>query len=66
MSERFSHSFMADELDKLVYSKTVWLADFSQGHKKRPDHEIETRRRELDVLRQAAGDYRQAAERRDG
>jgi hypothetical protein len=52
---------MADELDKLVYSKTTWLGDFAQGAKKRPDHEIEVKRRELAVLRQAAEDYRRAA-----
>lgn len=63
MSERFHSSYMADEMDKLVYSKTVWLADFSQGPKKRPDHEIEIKQRELAVLRQAAADYRAAADR---
>lgn len=60
---RFTHAEMADDLDKLVYGKTCWLADFGGGRKKRPDHEIETKRRELAVLRQATADYRAAAER---
>lgn len=66
MTERHPHTFMADEFDKLVFSKASWLADLSQGQKKRPDHEIEIKRRELSVLRQAAEDYRQAAERKTG
>lgn len=63
MSERISSAEMAYELDKMVYGKTCWLANFSQGSKKRPDHEIEHRRRELDVLRQAAFEYRASAEK---
>lgn len=62
--DAFSHAEMAAELDKLVYAKATWLADFAQGPKKRPDHEIEVRRRELAVLKQAAGDYHAASERR--
>lgn len=50
---------MAFELDKLVYAKATWLADFAQGRNKRPDHEIEIKRREFDVLQQAAADYHQ-------
>lgn len=64
MTDRLSHEVMADEFDKLVYGKTCWLADFTHGHRKRPDHEIETKQRELAVLKQAAGDYRAAAQRR--
>lgn len=63
MSDRVPHDQMAYELDKLVYGKTCWLADFASGRKRRPDHEVETKRRELTVLRQAAADYRAAAER---
>lgn len=63
MPERMDHEFMADEMDKIVYSKSTWLATFDHGPKKRPDHEIETKRRELEVLKQAASDYRAAAQR---
>jgi hypothetical protein len=63
MTERLSHADMAFELDKLVYSKTVWLADYAQGPRRRPEHEADVKRRELAVLRQAADDYRRAAER---
>jgi len=63
MSERIPSLDMADELDRMIYGKTVWLADFSEGKKKRPDHEIEHKRRELAVLRQAAHEYRASADR---
>jgi len=63
VSERIPSAVMADELDKMIYGKTCWLSDFAQGPKKRPDHEIEYRRRELDVLRQAAHEYRASAEK---
>lgn len=66
MTERFTHAEMAEEMDKLVYAKATWLADFGQGQKKRPEWEVTIRRRELAVLKQAAGDYHAAAERRTG
>jgi len=48
---------MALELSKLVYSKTEWLANFSEGRNKRPDFEISQRRRELECLTQARDSY---------
>lgn len=54
---------MADEIDLMIYSKATWLADFAQGRNKRPDHEIEQKQRELDVLKQAAHEYRASADR---
>lgn len=63
MSDRIPSIDMADELDKMVYGKTCWLSDFAQGPRKRPDHDIEYKRRELDVLRQAAFEYRASAEK---
>lgn len=63
MSERIPSLEMADHFDKLIYGKLCWLADFSQGHKKRPDHEIVDKRRDLEVLRQAASEYRASAEK---
>lgn len=62
--ERFTHAEMAEELEKLLWSKATWLADFEDGKVKRPDWEIEIRRREHAVLKQAAADYRHAAQRR--
>lgn len=64
MRDDITHSFMADEIDKLVYGKVSWLAEFTEGRNKRPDHEIEAKSRELEVLRKAAADYRRAAERK--
>lgn len=63
MSERIASLDMADEFDRMIYGKSCWLADFSHGPKKRPDHEIEHKRRELAVLKQAAFEYRASAER---
>lgn len=63
MPERFTHAEMAHEMDRMAHSKYGWLSTFSTGKKKRPDHEIETQRHHLAVLRQAAADYRNAAER---
>jgi hypothetical protein len=62
--DRFTHAEMAEELEKLLWSKATWLADFEGGKAKRPDWEIEIRRREHAVLQQAAADYRNAADRR--
>jgi hypothetical protein len=54
---------MAEEIGKMVWSKRTWLDTFSSGSNRRPDHEIETRSRELAVLQQAEADYEAAAER---
>lgn len=61
--DRLSHNDMVHGLDSLAQSKADWLSTFSDGKKKRPDHEIETQRQHLAVLRQAADDYRKAVER---
>jgi hypothetical protein len=66
MVQRIPNADMAQELQKLVIGKTSWLTEFSKGKRKRPDHEIETRWRELSVLRQAASDYAAAAHRDRG
>lgn len=66
MTDRIPNAEMADELNKLVIGKATWLQDFSSGRPKRPDHEIETRWRELAVLKQATSDYRRAAGREKG
>lgn len=55
---------MADALERMAHGKQIWLADFSRGRHKRPDHEIAQKRQELDVLQQAADDYR-TQDRRD-
>lgn len=55
---------MALELGKLAYGKREWLNTFASGQKRRPEHEIETRRHELDVLEQATEDYQRAAARK--
>lgn len=60
---RFTHEQMADALARMIYGKASWLADFAEGRKKRADHEIQEKRGELAVLRQAEADYRAAAQR---
>lgn len=66
MRQRFTSQEMSDELSKLIYGKHVWLENFAGGRNKRPDHDIERVSRELNVLNQAASDYRRAAERDRG
>lgn len=63
MSERIPSLDMADAFDSMSYGKEAWLADFSDGRKKRPDYEIEQKRRELAVLQQASREYRASAEK---
>jgi hypothetical protein len=63
---RIPNTDMAEELNKLVIGKATWLQEFSEGRRKRPDHEIETRWRELEVLKQAVSDYTAAAQRERG
>lgn len=63
MSERIPSLDMAEAFDRMIYGKTCWLSDFSAGRKKRPDHEIEEKRNELAVLKQAAFEYRASAEK---
>ncbi len=66
MENRIPNLEMAEELNKLVIGKAAWLQDFSSGKRKRPDHEIEIRWHELNVLKQATSDYRRAADRDRG
>jgi hypothetical protein len=48
MSEPFqSYGEMADEADKYAIELQGWLETFSQGKKKRPDHEISSKTRRL-------------------
>lgn len=63
MSERIPSIEMAEAFDRMIYGKASWLADFSHGQKKRPDHEIDQKRRELAVLKQADVEYRASAEK---
>ena len=61
--DRLSHSDMAHSLDLMAAAKSNWLSRFSSGKDKRPDFEIGQKRADLDVIQQAAADYRAAANR---
>jgi len=63
MSERIPHADMVSAIASQIAGKAKWLADFSSGPKKRPDNEIQAKRREMAVLEQARDDYRRAADR---
>ena len=58
---------MADEFDKLVYGKDMWLQAHGPTNGdcrgRRPTHEVEVKLLERKVLLQAAADYRAHAER---
>jgi hypothetical protein len=47
----------------MVWSKRQWLETYEAGKHRRPEHEVDTKKRELAVLVQASADYRRAAER---
>jgi hypothetical protein len=47
---------------QIIAGKQDWLGRFSHGKDKRPDHEIDQKRRELTVLGTIAEDYERAAE----
>lgn len=59
----FSFREILDEVEKMIWSKRTWIESFSTGKSKRPDHEIETKTREVAVLERVATDYRRASGR---
>ncbi|HEV7418209.1 MAG TPA: hypothetical protein VGN98_18830 [Tianweitania sediminis] len=66
MSERIPADQMVHELERMVWSKRTWIADFGSGRNQRPQHEIDNKTREAEVLEQAVADYRTMARRRTG
>lgn len=55
---------MAEGLERQAWSKREWLNTFSSGRKKWPEHDIQQKRDDLDILLQAAAYIRaRAAER---
>lgn len=63
MSERISHSDMAFAMQKMLYSKELWVKTHGAGKAPRPSHEVEEQRSLCDALRQAVSDYSAAASR---
>lgn len=51
-------------VEKIRNEKTWWLEDFCNGKNKRPDHEIENRRTDVEILEAVAQDYRKAIARK--
>ncbi|MGI8388046.1 hypothetical protein [Brucella anthropi] len=51
-------------VEKIKNEKVWWLADFSEGKSKRPDHELENRRVDVEILEAVAQDYRNAIARK--
>jgi hypothetical protein len=64
MSDRLSYQEMADIMTGSAY----WLEDFIEKHRRmkpaRPEHWFSQQERELKARKQAAEDYRTAAERK--
>jgi hypothetical protein len=58
-----SYEEMAEEADKYIRELETWLADFSEGRNKRPDHQIANRRRRLAWVLKISELCRRAAER---
>ena len=63
-----SRSFgtLAESFEAQARSKRVWLETFSEGRNKRPDHEIEHKREEMECLEEGAQWFRRAAARDKG
>lgn len=61
MSRSFAH--LADSFEAQARTKATWLETFSSGRNKRPDHEIEHKREEMECLREGASWFRRAAEK---
>ena len=51
-------------VEKIKNEKVWWLADFCEGKNKRPDHELENRRIDVEILEAVAQDYRSAIARK--
>ena len=63
MSERISHSDMAFAMQKMLYSKELWIKKHGAGKAPRPAREVEEQRSLCHALRQAVSDYSTAASR---
>jgi hypothetical protein len=59
-----SYEDMAEEADKYIRELETWLADFSEGRNKRPDHQIANRRRRLAWAEKISELCKRAAEKR--
>lgn len=62
-------SEMLQWLDIRIASARMWLDDFSQGKRKRPDHEIELKRKDIEHFEEIKTAYLKALQRkmeRDG
>lgn len=58
---------LQDKLDcirGIVQAKMTWLEDHGQGRGKRPDHEVERMRTQVEALHEIADDYRRSIERK--
>ncbi len=63
MSNRLSHQDMVFAMQKMLYSKELWIKTHGAGKAPRPSHEVEEQRSLCDALRQAVSDYSVAASR---
>ncbi|GAA4108679.1 hypothetical protein ACFFTN_01280 [Aminobacter aganoensis] len=53
-----------DCLNGIIQAKTTWLEQHGQGRNKRPDHEGERMRYQVETLHAIADDYRRSIERK--
>lgn len=63
MPDRLSHDEMAFAMQKLLYSKELWIKTHGGGKTPRPAHEVDEQRGLCAALRQAVADYSGAAKR---
>ncbi|GAA0616954.1 hypothetical protein GCM10008943_34270 [Paenochrobactrum glaciei] len=63
MQDRISHNDMAFAMQKMLYSKELWIKTHARGKNPRPFHEVEEQEGLCRALRQAVHDYSAAASR---
>lgn len=56
---------MLDWLQVRIHSAEGWLENFSEGKRKRPDHEIELKRKDIEHFEEIRRAYVKAVERRN-
>lgn len=56
---------MLDWLQVRIHSAEGWLENFSEGKRKRPDHEISQKRKDIEHFQEIRRAYVKAVERRN-
>lgn len=61
----FTYQDKLDFITGQIYSRETWLKDHGHKREKFPEHEIERKRRELELMHAIRDDYARAVERKE-